>query len=162
MQKKRKFDIMKTKYNRQWEEDTVGWREVCIDEIDRYKCFVSAFHKARFIELFDWAKNEPFFTKEFCKCAFLATWDQDYTNKMKNFIQRLMDERATEVDLKRLDEVKTKRIYQGQENELFKLVYNFLKNPGETPDESCLMHMTKSWIPVGDSALEVSAILDRL
>ena len=42
----------------------MDWRDYCIDEIAKHRCFVSALHKKRFIEMFDMVQDEPFFTKE--------------------------------------------------------------------------------------------------
>lgn len=41
----------------------MDWRDYCIDEIAKHRCFVSALHKKRFIEMFDMVQDEPFFYK---------------------------------------------------------------------------------------------------
>ena len=45
---------------------------------------------------------------------------------------------------------------------LYDMSSNFLKYPGQTPDESCLIRLSRSWVPIGDSALAASEIIDTL
>lgn len=138
----------------------MDWRDYCVEEIAKHRCFVSAMHKKRFIELFDMVQNEPFFTKEICKCLFLAAWDRKYTNELKEILQGFIDENAMEA--RGLNGKKIFRSVTQNEKEIIKLAQEFLNNPGKTPDESCLMKLSKAWIPLGDGALQVSEILNHL
>ena len=54
------------------------------------------------------------------------------------------------------------KVVSPYEAEIYKLERSFLENPGETPDESCLIRISAAWIPLGDCALQVSEILDRM
>lgn len=138
----------------------MDWRDYCIEEIAKHRCFVSAMHKKRFIELFDMVQNEPFFTKEICKCMYLAAWDQVHTDEMKEIFRGLMDEGV--LDAKRLIGKRDFSSATTNEKEILKLAHEFLDNPGKTPDESCLMKLSKAWIPLGDGALQVSDLLNSL
>lgn len=138
----------------------MDWRDYCIEEIAKHRCFVSALHKKRFIEMFDMVQDEPFFTKEVCKCLFLAAWERKYTDEIESVLQEMIDKNAMDTQI--LINRARNKVVSPYEAEIYKLERNFLENPGETPDESCLMKLSAAWIPLGDCALQVSEILDRL
>lgn len=138
----------------------MDWRDYCVEKIANQRCFVSAMHKKRFIEMFNMVQNEPFFTKEICKCLFLAAWERSYTNDMEKLLQELIDEKV--MDAKGLQGRRNFRSVTPNEKEIAKLANEFLDHPGKTPDESCLMKLSKAWIPLGDGALQVSDIISDL
>lgn len=138
----------------------MDWRDYCVDEMAKHRCFSSAMHKKRFIEMFEMVQSEPFFTREICKCLFLAAWDRKYTNEMEEILNKLIAENV--MDARRLAGTRKYRSITPNEKEIYKLAQEFLENPGETPDESCLIKLSKAWIPLGDCALQVSEILDSL
>lgn len=138
----------------------MDWRDYCVEEIAKHRCFVSALHKKRFIEMVDMVQNEPFFTREICKCMFLAAWERKYTDNLKALFQEMIDNDVTSSEplIKRAKQVRI----SPNEVEIYKLELEFLENPGKTPDESCLIKLSAAWIPLGDCALQVSEILDSL
>lgn len=138
----------------------MDWRYYCVDEIAKHRCFSSAMHKKRFIEMFEMVENEPFFTKEICKCLFLAAWDRKYTNEMEGILQQLIDERAADVN--KLRGRREGRSITPNEKAITCLAQEFLEKPGRTPDEACLIKLSKAWILLGDCALQVSEIIDSL
>lgn len=138
----------------------MDWRDSCVDELSKHRCFFSALHRKRFIELFEMVQYEPFLTKEIVKCIFLAAWQRPSTDEMAEIFQKLIDEEA--MDANRLQGTRDSRPVTAGEWEIFKLAQDFLTHPGETPDEACLIRLSKAWIPLGDCALQVSEIIDRL
>ena len=138
----------------------MDWRDSCVDEISKHRCFFSALHRKRFIELFEMVQYEPFLTKEIVKCIFLAAWQRPSTDEMAGIFQKLIDEEAMEAN--RLQGARDSRPATTDEREIFKLAQDFLAHPGETPDEACLIRLSKAWIPLGDCALQVSEIIDSL
>lgn len=138
----------------------MDWRDYCIDEMAKHRCFISALHKKRFIEMVEMVRYEPFFTREIAKCVFLAAWQRPSTDEMEAIFRELMD--GGTLDAKKLEGRRKYRIVTPNEREIFNLAKEFLENPGQTPDESCLIRLSKAWIPLGDSALQVSEIIDSL
>lgn len=138
----------------------MDWRDYCVEELAKHRCFVSALHKQRFIELFEMVRNEPFLTKEICKCMFLAAWDRRDTDEMEEIFRKMIEENV--MDANRLKGRKKRPNITPNEEAINLLARQFMENPGKTPDESCLIRLSKAWIPLGDCALEVSDILDRL
>ena len=110
--------------------------------------------------MFDMVQDEPFFTKEVCKCLFLAAWDRKYTNEIESVLQEMIDKNAMDTAI--LVNRTRNKVVSPYEAEIYKLERSFLENPGETPDESCLIRLSAAWIPLGDCALQVSEILDRM
>lgn len=90
----------------------------------------------RFIQLFNELKDEPFFSKGFCKCVFLASCDQEHTDFLKKVVDKLisMDAKNTDYMLKLSDEHASS--LKANEKVLFRLSDDFLRNPDSTPDES--------------------------
>ena len=107
------------------------------------------------MDLFEMVQCEPFLTKEIAKCIFLAAWQRPSTDEMAGIFQKLIDEEAMEANC--LQGART-----ADEREIFKLAQDFLAHPEETPDEACLIRLSKAWIPLGDCALQVSEIIDSL
>lgn len=138
----------------------MDWRDSCVDEISKHHCFFSALHRQRFMELFEMVQCEPFLTKEIAKCIFLAAWQRPSTDEMAGIFQKLIDEEAMEANC--LQGARDSRPATADEWEIFKLAQDFLAHPEETPDEACLIRLSKAWIPLGDCALQVSEIIDSL
>ena len=79
---------------------------------------------------------------------------------MAGIFQKLIDEEAMEANC--LQGARDSRPATADEREIFKLAQDFLAHPEETPDEACLIRLSKAWIPLGDCALQVSEIIDSL
>lgn len=140
----------------------MSWREHCVEGLDRQRCFVSAFHKSRFIEMFDRFKYQPFFTKGLCKCMFLSAFDQEHTNVMTDMLQELT--RRKSQDLSYMLEHGKEAASHGHVNErtMYELAEYFLTHPDSTPDESWLMSLSRGWVALGDGALQASEVIDKL
>ncbi|MGI6006521.1 MAG: hypothetical protein ACOX8E_03400 [Ruminococcus sp.] len=140
----------------------MDWKNKVVDALIEGDCFISTFQKMRFIQLFNRLKDEPFFTKAFCKCVFLASCDQEHTDFLTSVADKLIEKKAVNTDymLKLSDEhMKT---LKSNEKILFKLSDSFLRNPDSTPDESFLLELSRSWVPIGDCALQASLVIDAL
>ena len=94
------------------------------------------------------------------RCIFLAVWQRPSTDEMAGIFQKLIDEEAMEANC--LQGARDSRPATADEREIFKLAQDFLAHPEETPDEACLIRLSKAWIPLGDCALQVSEIIDSL
>ena len=84
----------------------MDWKNKVVDALIKGDCFFSTFQKMRFIQLFNELKDEPFFSKGFCKCVFLASCDQEHTDFFKKVVDKLisMDAKNTDYMLKLSDE----------------------------------------------------------
>ncbi|MGI6070219.1 MAG: hypothetical protein ACOYBE_07295 [Blautia sp.] len=140
----------------------MSWREYCVEGLDQQNCFVSAFHKSRFIEMFDRVKYQPFFTKGLCKCLFLSAWDQEHTNVMKNMLQELIQKKCQDVGYMLEQGKEFARHGHVNEKTMYELAEYFLTHPNCTPDESWLMSLSRGWVALGDSALQASEVIDKL
>ena len=140
----------------------MDWKNKVVDALIKGDCFFSTFQKMRFIQMFNELKDEPFFSKGFCKCVFLASCDQEHTDFLKKVVDKLisMDAKNTDYMLKLSDEHASS--LKANEKVLFRLSDDFLRNPDSTPDESFLLELSRSWVPIGDSALQASLIIDSL
>lgn len=144
------------------EEVIMDWRDYCIEELAKHRCFVSAMHKLRFIEMHEMAAAEPFFSKGLCKCLFLAAWDQKDTENMKQILAQMAE--SGEGNAEQVLSVwhyDSPRVSSNQKA-VYELARDFIQKPGETPDESCLIRLSKAWTAMGDCALQASEILDRM
>lgn len=140
----------------------MDWRDYCVEGLDRQSCFVSAFHKSRFIEMYDKVKYQPFFTRGMCKCLFLSAWDQEHTNVMKQMIWELMERKSKNLDYMLEQGRRMSQHGHANERAMFKLAEYFLTQPDKTPDESWLMDLSRGWVALGDSALQASEVIDHL
>ena len=140
----------------------MDWKNKVIDALIEGDCFFSTFQKMRFIQLFNKLKDEACCTKGFCKCVCLASCDQEHTDFLSKAADKLIEMGARDTDymLKLSDE----HIASLKANEkiLFELSDSFLRYPDTTPDETCLLELSRSWVPIGDSALQASLIIDNL
>ena len=66
----------------------MDWKNKVVDALIKGDCFFSTFQKMRFIQLFNELKDEPFFSKGFCKCVFLASCDQEHTDFLKKVVDK--------------------------------------------------------------------------
>ncbi len=138
------------------------WTEKVVNALHDGDCFISSLHKANFIQLFDEIKNYPFFCKQLCKCAFTASWDQPHIQVFRQTMREMQDRNA--LDCSYMLEKSGELMEHLNENEkiLYQMSVEFLTKPGKTPDESCLIHLSRTWVPIGDSALAASEIIDSL
>jgi len=140
----------------------MAWTDKVVNALHDGDCFVSSLHRANFIQLFDEIKGYPFFCKQLCKCAFIASWDQPHIMIFRQTMQELLDRNATDCSYMLEKEKDLTKDLNQNEVILYRLSREFLENPGQTPDESCLVRLSRSWVPIGDSALAASEILDSL
>lgn len=138
------------------------WTDKVVNALHDGDCFISSIHRANFIRLLDEIRNYPFFCKELCKCAFVASWEQEHMNIFRQTMQEMLERNAT--DCSYMLEKAGPLMEDTNHNEylLYQMSIDFLKYPGETPDESYIVRLSRSWVPIGDSALAASQIIDRL
>lgn len=140
----------------------MAWKEKCLRSLMDAKLFLSTAHMERFTETWKVLKKQAFCTKGMCKCLFLASWDQEHYQFLKDTVDEMMDRKDTdtaymlEKGYAVLDNVAL------SERELFKLSIRFLEEEGTTPDESCLLKLAHHWVPITDNTLEAGRLLDRL
>ncbi|MDE7320120.1 MAG: hypothetical protein K2N46_10365 [Lachnospiraceae bacterium] len=140
----------------------MAWSDNVVNALHQGDCFVSSVHRANFIQLFDEIKCYPFFTRELCKCAFTASWDQEHTGIFRQTMQELLAQGATDCSYMLEKKLPLTQGRNLNERILYDMSSDFLKYPGKTPDESCLIRLSRSWVPIGDSALAASEIIDTL
>jgi len=138
------------------------WTDKVVNALQAGDCFVSSIHRANFIQLLNEIVNYPFFSKELCKCAFTASWDQEHMGIFRETMQELLERNATDCSYMLEKAVPLMDVTNQNEHILYQMSIEFLKNPGQTPDESCLIRLSRTWVPIGDSALAASAIIDSL
>lgn len=126
------------------------------------KLFMSGLHYEQFNMLLDRVKDEPFFCKELCKCAFLASWDQEHALLFARMMSELCDRKETDLSYMLAEGKKTVESLPHSEKALFKLSCDFLEYPGQTPDENILLKLSAAWISIADNALEASRLIDEL
>ncbi len=127
-----------------------------------HKLFMSGLHYEQFNMLLDRVKDEPFFCKELCKCAFLASWDQEHAIIFAKMMSELCDRKDTDLSYMLEQGKKTVKSLPHSEKALFQLSCDFLEYPGETPDENILLKLSAAWISIADNALEASRLIDTL
>ncbi len=138
------------------------WTDKVVEALHANDCFISSLHSANFIQLLEEIKTYPFFCKELCKCAFTASWDQDHMNVFRQTMQEMLEIHATDCSYMLEKAVPLMKNINHNENILYKMSVDFLKYPGQTPDEVCLVKLSRMWVPIGDSALSASEIIDSL
>lgn len=140
----------------------MGLAEQITQTLRSHKLFLSGLHYDQFIMLLNRVQDEPFFCKELCKCAFLASWDQAHAIFFDQTMSWLCDIRAADLT-PMLERGKASLASQPHsEKALFQLSCDFLEYPGETPDESVLLKLSNSWISIADNALEASRLIDEM
>ena len=124
--------------------------------------FLSSMHYEHFMMLIDRVKDEPFFCRELCKCAFLAAWDQNHAIIFDQTMTELCNRKATSLQpmLEKGEALLPKLPHS--EKALFQMSCDFIKYPGQTPDESVLLTLTNAWVSIADNALEASRVIDHL
>lgn len=140
----------------------MNWKDRCLESLASHRCFMSSFHKLRFIEMFEWLRDKAFFNKGLCKCIFLAAWDQKHTDFLKETMQEMINMKAKSLDYM-LDKGQNEMgNIISNERALYQLSCDFIRYPEKTPDESCLVCLSSTWVAIGDRALQASEIIDRL
>lgn len=138
------------------------WTDKVVEALHNGDCFISSIHRANFIQLLEEIKTYPFFSRELCKCAFTASWDQEHINVFRQTMQELLERNATDCSYMLEKAVPMMEHMNQNEYILYQISSDFLKNPGQTPDESCLIKLSRTWVPIGDSSLAASEIIDSL
>ncbi len=140
----------------------MAWKEKCFRSLMDAKLFLSTAHMERFKELWKVLKKQPFCTKGMCKCLFMAAWDQEHYQFLKDTVDEMIARKDTDTSymLEKgrvvLDNVAL------SERELFKLSIHFLEEEGRTPDERFLLKLAHHWVPIADNTLEAGRLLDAL
>ena len=124
--------------------------------------FLSGLHYDQFNMLLDRVKAEPFFCKELCKCAFLASWDQAHAIFFAQTMTWLCDIKAVDLSPMLARGKETVKTLPHSERAMFQMSCDFLEYPGETPDDSMLVKLSSAWISIADNALEASRLIDAL
>lgn len=124
--------------------------------------FLSSMHYEHFNMLIDRVKDEPFFCKELCKCAFLAAWDQAHAITFDQTMTELCNMKAANLQpMLEKGEALLPHLPHS-EKALFQMSCDFVKYPGQTPDESVLLTLTSAWVSIADNALEASRVIDEI
>lgn len=127
-----------------------------------HKLFMSGLHYEQFNMLLDHVKDQPFFCKELCKCAFLASWDQEHAILFSRTMSELCDRGETDLSYMLQKGKAAVEKLPHSEKALSQLSCDFLEHPGETPDENILLKLSTSWVSIVDNALEASRLIDEL
>ena len=140
----------------------MDWKVKCIPALTAHHVFLSPQHFDRFEQLYALLEGSHLFTKGLCKCAFLAAWDHDLTIKFRNTVLPLL--RSGKIEQNRLIAKAKEDLYSRDPNMkvIYQMVMDFLQYPDQTPSEACMLSLSPNWLPVADSALEASHIIDRL
>lgn len=139
------------------------WREKCIPALIAAQVFLSPQHFSRFEEIFHILKDRPFFNRGVCKCAFMASMDQERYNQFKDIMEYMISEKAVTASyLIKWRKKHLANLYDANEKTLCKLTIQFLEYPDTTPSESFILELSSAWIPIGDSTLEASYVIDAL
>lgn len=138
------------------------WKIKCISALTAHHVFLTPQHFNRFEQIYTALEGNIHFTRELCKCAFLAAWDHELASKFQSSVFPLLRNRQPN-----LQELITtaKEDLAGQDPNMkiiYQMVIDFLEHPGETPAEHCMLSLSPNWLPIADSALEASHIIDRL
>lgn len=139
------------------------WRERCISALITAQVFLSPQHVSHFEEAFHLLKDCSFFNKGVCKYAFIATMDQRSFNEFRSIVDYMIAEKSvtTSYMLKQRKKV-LNELYDANEKVICKLTIQFLEQPDKTPSESFILELSSAWVPIGDSALEASYVIDSL
>lgn len=140
----------------------MSWEEKCIPALLNQGVFLSPQHFSRFETAFAYLRHQPFFTKGVCKCAVLAAWDQPNYDFFMSTMHEMADRKDITPDymLKKGELL----VHDPDPNRglLFQLSVDFLKYPGQTPSENVILKLSGAWVPLVDSAITASLILDQL
>jgi len=136
--------------------------EKIVYTLNSHQLFLSGQHFNLFQMLLNRIKEEPFFCKELCKCAFLASWDQAHAIYFDHTITELCNAKATDLHMMlEKGEAQLKKLPHS-EKALFQLSCDFLKYPGSTPDEAFLLSLSNAWVSIADNTLEASRLIDAI
>ncbi len=83
-------------------------------------------------------------------------------NVFRQTMQEMLEIHATDCSYMLEKAIPLMKNIDHNENILYKMNVDFLKYPGQTPDEVCLVKFSRMWVPIGDSALSASEIIDAL
>lgn len=140
----------------------MGLAEQITYTLRSHKLFLSGLHYGQFNMLLDRVKDEPFFCKELCKCAFLASWDQAHAIYFDNTMTELCDVHATDLSPMLQKGKEALKALSQSERIIFQMSCDFVEHPGETPDDSVLLKLSSAWVSIADNALEASRLIDAL
>lgn len=140
----------------------MSWEEKCIPALLDQRVFLSPQHFSRFETAFSFLRHQYFFTKGVCKCAVLAAWDPKHFKIFMDCMHATAERRDRDPSVM----INMAREYaQHADNNLrlFATLYmDFLSQPGQTPSENVILKFSKNWVPLIDSAITASLVLDNL
>lgn len=140
----------------------MNWLDKCESTLTSAHIFLSHSHLARFASAFHTLKQQPFVSKGLCKCAFLSAWDQQHFDIFMDMVEQMIANNETNLDRMILAGEEHIRNAKSNEKILYSLSQEFLLHPDSTPSESFILELSSAWIPIGDSTLEASYIIDQL
>lgn len=140
----------------------MGLAEQVTQTLRRHQLFLSGLHYEQFNMLLDRVRDEPFFCKELCKCAFLASWDQAHAIAFAQTMTELCDGKAKDLAPMLQKNREAMASLSNSEKALLQLSCDFVEYPGQTPDEALLLKLPGAWISIVDNALEASRLIDEL
>lgn len=140
----------------------MNWEEQCVPALVEQRVFLSPQHFSRFETAFGFLRNQRFFTKGLCKCAVLAAWDQKNFMTFMDVMHQMEEQKVT--NAAPLVEYARNLIQDPDPSmSLFaRLSVDFLTKPNQTPSETIILKLSKAWVPLMDSVITASLVLDKL
>ncbi|MDY4670035.1 MAG: hypothetical protein SO415_08610 [Oliverpabstia sp.] len=140
----------------------MSWEEKCIPALLEQRVFLSPQHFSRFEAAFSFLRHQYFFTKGVCKCAVLAAWDPKHFEIFMDSMQEMVERKEKDSSYM-IAQGKLYSKHSDNNMRLFaKLYTDFLSNPNQTPSENIMLKFSKNWVPLLDSAITASLVLDKL
>lgn len=139
------------------------WIKRCMLRLAEKHCFLSTLHKARYERVLNAIYEQPFFGRDIAKCSFLATaCDQTNDNRFEATLQTMIEKEVQDSSWLLLKLKARAKELNGNEKILNRLAMDLLIHPDETPDESCLLKLSRAYISIGECTLAASDILNTL
>lgn len=137
-------------------------KQHCFEALAHRHLFLSSLHYSRFVELYDYVEELPFFCDSLIKTVFIAAWIQDFHDMFLEDVRAALDSNSSDTScLERRFEKRLPSLSPG-EKVVFEMALEFLRHPGETPSDNFLLRLSHIWVPIADNALEASQIIDHL
>jgi hypothetical protein len=139
------------------------WIKRCLLRLAEKHCFISTLHKARYERVLNMIYEQPFFGIDMAKFAFLSTaCGQENDNRFEALLTHMVDNGAKDSSgvLMKLKAINDK--LHGTDRILNTLAIQFFLNPYETPDESCLLRVSRAYVRVGECTLAASDVLNTM
>lgn len=140
----------------------MSWEEKCIPALIEQDVFLSPQHFSRFETAFSFLRHQYFFTKGLCKCAVLAAWDPKHFNIFMKAMQETAERRDKNSDIMIAQAKEYSRSADSGLKFFAELYTEFLSKPNQTPSENIMLKFSKNWVPLIDSVITASLVLDKL